>query len=119
MRATDTQRESWDKLQHEGLSEKRWRVRSAIARRGKAAAFQIANDLGWPFHCVTGKITNLCDAGKVRDTGRTTLNPATNRNVILWEACDEEPRPRRGTCPTCHGSGHVPLTVQRDILDLL
>lgn len=119
-RSRDTQRESWNKCKHEGLSEKNWKVREVIRQRGgRAASFEIAEHLGWSFHCVTGKITNLCDEGKVRDSGQRTVNPKSGRSVILWETCNIKPFVKRRKCLRCHGTGLEPKTEIRGPEDQL
>lgn len=107
MRSTQTQRDSWEQTKAEGLSAKLQMVRNVLVENGPLASFEIAQKLNWSFHMVTGKITNLCDSGLVRDTGRTKLHqtPRFKRQVTVWEACVQAPRKRPPACPACNGTG--------------
>ena len=88
-----TQLESWDKLQEEGLPDKRslvYRVIRACTPPG-AALFQVASVLGWPVHCVSGRITELAHIGYIRDSGKRQMNPATGRRAVIWIVCEAQP----------------------------
>lgn len=108
-RIPETQMESWGKCQIEGLSKKLGMVRDVIEKRGGATTFEVAEELGWSVHCVSGKITNLKDRGKLRDSGQRKIHQtATKRTVIIWEACDIiVEKPSRTLCTTCCGSGYL------------
>lgn len=86
----DTQRASWRTIQD--LSEKRAKVLSVISQTNGIALWEIAEKLGWPINCVSGRVTELQDLGLVRDSGKRGTNPHSGKKAILWLGVSPTPQ---------------------------
>jgi hypothetical protein len=79
----DTQRDAYDSIR-ETAAGKRLIVFKEI-QECSSTMFEIAIKLRWPINRISGRITELCKLGLVRDSGERRINPASGRNVIVWE----------------------------------
>jgi hypothetical protein len=86
-RTPDTQRAAYASLNPE-LAGRRRDVFRAIALAGRygRALFEVSLTLNIPVHCVSGRITELADAGLIVDSGARRRNPYTHKSVIVWVA---------------------------------
>jgi len=67
------------------LPRKRQEVYSVIASRSEGMAlFEVAKALRWPVHCVSGRITELSEAGYIEDSGKRRDNPDSGKAAIVW-----------------------------------
>lgn len=84
MTIRDTQRAAWESIQGK-LPESRWKVWEAIDRYGEfgVTTFTVADVLGWPINCVSGRITELTKLGMIKDSGRRGENPS-GKKAVLW-----------------------------------
>lgn len=80
----DTRLESWQTVQ-KSLGRRQREVLEVITTRHGAAGFEIAQVLHRDTYTVLPRITELSDAGLVRDSGRRAWNVQTQRNVAVWE----------------------------------
>lgn len=82
----DTQMQAWDDIQ-EKLPFTRKKVFDVIKNHGDfgATTVTLSMVLGWPINCVSGRVTELCDAGLIRDSGRRGVNPS-GKKAVLWVA---------------------------------
>lgn len=83
----DTQRESWDALQAK-LPVHRGAVLAMIRERRQITTQGLSDALKWPINCVSGRVTELADAGFIRDSGKRAINPISGRRAIVWEIND-------------------------------
>jgi predicted transcriptional regulator len=82
----DTQRHAWEWLQ-EKLPKKRAAVFGAILSsdyRGGATIYEIAEDLKWPINCISGRVTELADAGLIHDSQQRRNNRYSGKPCIVW-----------------------------------
>lgn len=79
---SDTQKESWDSLQPT-LGEKQKAVLDVINIK-PSTLFEIACTLRWPVNRVSGRISELRDAGLIVDTGLRRVNPDSGKRGIIW-----------------------------------
>lgn len=89
-RRPDTQLAAWHDIQ-DRLPAARAEVYRVIAGGQYVSSDAVARKLGWPINRVSGRITELVDAGLVRDSRRRGQNPDTGRLVILWEVAHAGP----------------------------
>lgn len=71
------------KLLQKDLGRNQQAVFKQIKRLKKAALFEVTESLGWPINCVSGRITELKEQGKIKEVG-TKFNPQTNRTVTVY-----------------------------------
>lgn len=81
--ATDTQLQAWHDKQQD-LSRSQKLVLSALARGGPSTSFEVARILGQPINRISGRITELREKGKIKDSGERTINPDSGKRVIIW-----------------------------------
>lgn len=80
----ETQFESYKKL-WPTIGRKQREVLSVIQRSPCGLAlFEISESLGWPLHCVSGRVTELKDVGLVQDSGKREYNRKTDRYATVW-----------------------------------
>jgi hypothetical protein len=82
----DTQITSWCSLQS-SLDTRLDQVYEIIRRSGGATGFEVAEALGLPLHCVSGRITDLCGergGWVVEDSGLRRVNPGSGKSCIVW-----------------------------------
>lgn len=95
----DTQLESWAICQ-ETLAEKLFDVFQAVCRAENGVTNrEIADALGWDFHCVTGKVKNLYDQGLIDDSTQRRPCRKSGKNQIVWKwtgRVDPLPIPKAG-----------------------
>ncbi len=83
--------------------------RQLLVDKGAMAAFEIHPlfEEAYPFphshHLYQQARSSLRDQGLVRTTGEKRINPQTNREQEVWEACNID-KPQLERCPTC---GHL------------
>ena len=81
--ATDTQLQAWSDKQ-ESLPRSQKLVLSALALGGPSTSFEVARILGQPINRISGRITELREKGKIKDSGERTINPDSGKRVIVW-----------------------------------
>lgn len=81
---TDTQLESWMNLRSM-LSYRQKSVYEVIASRGGATSREVASALNLPLHSVSGRITELCSMGMVRDSMKRAYDSSSQRRLVVWE----------------------------------
>ena len=81
----DTQLSAWDELQNT-VDDKRTIVYNVIMNAKKGATlFEIKNILGWSINRISGRVTELQQDDRIRDSGKRRVNPESGRNAIVWE----------------------------------
>ena len=84
MTIPDTQMDAFRDIKP-SLPEKRQQVYSVIASRPEGMAlFEVAKALRWPVHCVSGRITELREAGYIEDSGKRRVNPDSGKAAIVY-----------------------------------
>lgn len=85
---SDTQRESWKEIR-KSLGEMQQRVFEIIQDYSThgATLFEVCKRLGKPPNEVSGRVTELCDARKIRDSGERRCNPRTRKKGIVYVVC--------------------------------
>lgn len=80
----DTQIQAWDSIQ-EKLPASRNIVFRSIQLHGEfgITTYGLSAALGWSINCVSGRVTELCKSGLVRDSGRRGVNPS-GKKAVLW-----------------------------------
>lgn len=82
----DTQLTAWDELQNT-VEGKRAIVFEVIKNSKKGATlFEIQKTLGWSINRISGRVTELQQDDRVRDSGKRRANPESGRSAIVWEA---------------------------------
>lgn len=82
----DTQMQAWQAIQ-ESLPDKRRMVFSEVmARVNGLTLFELENILNWPVNRISGRITELCKAGHIMDSGRRRINPDSGKGAVVWIA---------------------------------
>lgn len=82
----DTQLTAWDELQNT-VEGKRAIVFDVIKNSKKGATlFEIQKALGWSVNRISGRVTELQQDDRIRDSGKRRANPESGRNAIVWEA---------------------------------
>lgn len=82
----ETQLAAWEKIQPT-TEDKRTIVFEVIKNSKKGATlFEIKNTLGWSINRISGRVTELQDDDRIRDSGKRRVNPESGRNAIVWEA---------------------------------
>lgn len=79
----DTQMRAFSSL--ENLGEKRKAVAVAIAIKAGATLYELVQYLGWPVNRISGRVTELKDAGVIVDSGLRRINPTSGKNGIVWK----------------------------------
>lgn len=71
----------------------RRRVLSVISDSGSigVSTLHIANVLGLPVNCVSGRITELAEHGLVKDSGLRCINPSGKRATLWIKATPTKP----------------------------
>jgi hypothetical protein len=94
----NTQLDTWSAIQ-ETLPERRAAVLRVIRKYPKGVAlFQIADELGWTINRVSGRVTELCEMGFVKDLNSRVLNPKSGKQCIAWQYCPSlQPEKKRRT----------------------
>lgn len=80
MSAADTRNEAYDSL--DDLTERQAQVLRVLAR-GPMSNAVIAERLGLPINCVTGRVRELVQDGRVRAAYKD-LDARTGRRVTVW-----------------------------------
>ena len=81
----DTQLSAWDEIQNT-VDGKRKIVYDVIKNSKKGATlFEIQKALGWSVNRISGRVTELQQEDKIRDSGKRRANPESGRNAIVWE----------------------------------
>lgn len=81
----DTQVAAWESLQS-SLSDRRSTVLQEIRKHPKGVPlFQIAKNLGWTINRVSGRVTELCTLGLIRDSELRVVNPSSGKQCIAWQ----------------------------------
>jgi len=83
----DTQGDAYQDIKDK-LPERRRKVFEVIARSKGVASFEIAMILNWPINCVSGRVTELADAGIIEDKSGRVSNPRSSKANILWEVAE-------------------------------
>jgi len=82
----ETQLAAWEQLQPTA-EDKRTIVFEVIKNSKKGATlFEIKNTLGWSINRISGRVSELQDDDRIKDSGKRRVNPESGRNAIVWEA---------------------------------
>ncbi len=81
----DTQLSAWEEIQN-SVEGKRAIVYNIIKNSKKGATlFEIQKALGWSVNRISGRVTELQQDDRIRDSGKRRANPESGRNAIVWE----------------------------------
>lgn len=80
----DTQRSAWNDVQAK-LGVRQQEVLKTL-RYAPATLCEIANRLHVPINSISGRVTELCRAGLVKDSGMRRINPESGKANIVWSA---------------------------------
>lgn len=86
------------------LPEKRRKVAKAVGNG--ATLYELTKILGWPVNRVSGRVTELVEAGVVEDSGEKRINPESNKANIVWRLVGIEPvkpQPVKRAAPKTQG----------------
>lgn len=64
------------------LTQKRREVFNHLKRWGPMTSLEVSDGMGIPINCVSGRITELCEVGKIEAKGRKKQR--TGRSAMLW-----------------------------------
>jgi DNA-binding MarR family transcriptional regulator len=59
-----------------------------LKENGPMCNREIAKELHLPINCITGRVYELRQQERVRWTGSKKHDEQTNRDVLVWEACE-------------------------------
>lgn len=89
MTVQDTSREAYEAIKPT-LTERQQQVLAVLKRCDCMCNFQIAQQLGWPINCVTGRVKELRDKNKVEKDGDKRIGPPNRLPVYYWKAVRTE-----------------------------
>lgn len=83
----ETQIQSYNEVKDK-LPQSRLVVLSAIVGTGDRGLtlFELVGALGVPVNRISGRVTELSEAGLIVDSKRRRMNPETNKTAIIWTA---------------------------------
>lgn len=82
--ARDAQKTAWSDVQ-EKLGVRQQEVLKTL-RYAPATLCEIASRLHVPINRISGRVTELCKAGLVQDSGTRRINPESGKTNIVWRA---------------------------------
>lgn len=87
--ATDSQIQSWMMLGKK-LGVKQLGVFKAIRdQRNGATLFELVKIMQLPINNISGRVSELCRHGYVRDSGIRRINPDSGKAATVWEVTDK------------------------------
>lgn len=81
--STASQVEAWREIQPK-LGNRQEQVLAIIKEPDGATLRELADRLGLDMSGVSPRVTELTDAGLVRDSGRTRLNAKSGKQITVW-----------------------------------
>ena len=82
----DTSRKAFEFIKP-SLTERQKQVLAVLERCDCMCNFQIAQQAGLPINCVTNRVGELLEKGKIMQDGEKRPGPPTNKlNVYWWRA---------------------------------
>lgn len=82
----DTQLTAWEEIQRTAEGKRKIVYEIIKASKKGATLFEIQKALGWSINRISGRVTELHQDDRIRDSGKRRANPESGRNAIVWEA---------------------------------
>jgi predicted transcriptional regulator len=80
----DTSLEAYDSIRRDLRPKENLVLGALIALKGKATNKEIADYLGMPINCITGRMNSLVNELKVVKPGNKVTDPETQRKAQQW-----------------------------------